>query len=49
MKRTHARSAAANARYDEITQHGLNGRIPPEAAVAQALAEARRQELSSAQ
>lgn len=49
MKRTHARSAAANARYDEITQHGLNGHIPPEAAVAMALAEARRQESSSAQ
>jgi hypothetical protein len=25
MQRTHARSAAANARYDAITEHGLNG------------------------
>jgi hypothetical protein len=49
MKRTQARSAAANARYDEITQHGLNRRIPPQAAVEMALAEARRQESSSAQ
>ena len=49
MKRTHARSAAANARYDEITQHGLNSHIPPEAAVAMALAETRRQESSAAQ
>ena len=49
MKRTHARSAAANARYDEITKHGLNGRIPAEGAVELALAEARRQEALTAQ
>ncbi|HET7609318.1 MAG TPA: hypothetical protein VFL84_11620 [Gammaproteobacteria bacterium] len=49
MKRMHARSAAANARYDEITKHGLNGRMPAKGAVELALAEARRQEALTAQ
>jgi len=43
MQRTQARSAAANARYDEITEHGLNRRLPPESAVSVALAEERQQ------
>jgi hypothetical protein len=36
MRRTHARSAAANARYDAITEHGLNA-IGEREAVAAAI------------
>ena len=51
MKRTHARSAAANARYDELTEHGqsrrLTRRVRPDTAVAIALQDERRQHAPS--
>ena len=34
MERTQARSAAANARYDSLTEHGLNGMAEAEAIAA---------------
>lgn len=53
MKRTQARSAAANARYDELTEHGqsrrLSRRLRPDTAVAIALADERRQHAPSTQ
>jgi hypothetical protein len=53
MKRTQARSAAANARYDELTEHGqsrrLSRRLRPDTAVAIALEDERHRHAPSTQ